>query len=64
MIPCPLCGVEYALASNLEKHIDRDHRYGRQEISLLFITKLYKGRRALTMKAGAGEKEEVPALLW
>merc|ERR1719458_1576198 len=26
MIPCPLCGVEYALASNLEKHIDRDHR--------------------------------------
>merc|ERR1719481_772134 len=26
MIPCPLCGTEYALASNLEKHIDRDHR--------------------------------------
>ena len=32
MIPCPLCGVEYALASNLEKHIDRDHREeGREE---------------------------------
>jgi len=26
MIPCPLCGVEYAIASNLEKHIDQDHR--------------------------------------
>ena len=26
MIPCPLCGVEYAIASNLEKHIDRDHK--------------------------------------
>merc|ERR1711997_156280 len=32
MIPCPLCGVEYALASNLERHIDRDHREeGREE---------------------------------
>ena len=26
MIACPLCGVEYALASNLEKHIDKDHK--------------------------------------
>ena len=25
MLACPLCGAEYAIASNLEKHIDRDH---------------------------------------
>ena len=25
MLSCPLCGAEYAIASNLEKHIDRDH---------------------------------------
>merc|ERR1712130_219378 len=28
MIPCPLCGVEYAIASNLQKHIDKDHMEG------------------------------------
>ena len=25
MIPCPICGVEYAIASNLQKHIEKDH---------------------------------------
>merc|ERR1712129_84256 len=28
MIPCPLCGKEYAIASNLQKHIDKDHSEG------------------------------------
>lgn len=28
MIPCPLCGVEYAIASNLQKHIDKEHSEG------------------------------------
>ena len=26
LLACPLCGAEYALATTLEKHIDRDHR--------------------------------------
>ena len=25
MIPCPICGAEYAIADNLQKHIDKDH---------------------------------------
>ena len=25
MIPCPICGSEYAIADNLQKHIDKDH---------------------------------------
>merc|ERR1719168_220567 len=25
MIPCPICGMEYAIADNLQKHIDKDH---------------------------------------
>jgi len=28
MIPCPLCGAEYAIASNLQKHIDKEHTEG------------------------------------
>ncbi len=26
LLACPLCGAEYALATTLEKHIDRDHK--------------------------------------
>ena len=25
LIPCPICGAEYAIADNLQKHIDKDH---------------------------------------
>ena len=25
MLPCPICGSEYAIADNLQKHIDKDH---------------------------------------
>merc|ERR1711915_147546 len=31
MIPCPLCGAEYAIASNLQKHIDKDHSEGEEK---------------------------------